>query len=118
MKELLSALLQNPDVAPKANRTKKPGLSVLFEKLGPQSSTPQLRTGVVLTFLRCMFQQTTAIVCVLVLCRILALALPLLLQYSIGHLSHMIDTAFVGHLDDPVMLSAMVLGGSFSMAAG
>ncbi|MEW5304049.1 MAG: hypothetical protein WDW36_006684 [Sanguina aurantia] len=50
--------------------------------------------------------------------RILALALPLLLQYSIGHLSHMIDTAFVGHLDDPVMLSAMVLGGSFSMAAG
>lgn len=51
-------------------------------------------------------------------CRLGKLALPLLLQYVIYSSSHMINTGFVGHLQDPVMLSSMVLATSLSMATG
>ncbi|KAG2445740.1 hypothetical protein HXX76_000346 [Chlamydomonas incerta] len=50
--------------------------------------------------------------------KISLLAGPILAQYVIAHSSHMIDTSFVGHLEDPVLLSAMVLGGSLAMATG
>ncbi len=50
--------------------------------------------------------------------RISILAGPLMAQYVIGYSSHMIDTSFIGRLDNPVLLSSMVLGGSLSMATG
>ncbi|KXZ41992.1 hypothetical protein GPECTOR_228g509 [Gonium pectorale] len=50
--------------------------------------------------------------------KISLLAGPILAQYVIAHSAHMIDTSFVGHLDDPTLLSAMVLGGSLAMATG
>ncbi|PNW75024.1 hypothetical protein CHLRE_12g499700v5 [Chlamydomonas reinhardtii] len=50
--------------------------------------------------------------------KISLLAGPILAQYVIAHSSHMIDTSFVGHLEDPALLSAMVLGGSLAMATG
>ncbi|KAG2451395.1 hypothetical protein HYH02_003996 [Chlamydomonas schloesseri] len=50
--------------------------------------------------------------------KISLLAGPILAQYVIAHSSHMIDTSFVGHLENPTLLSAMVLGGSIAMATG
>ena len=35
---------------------------------------------------------------------------PLMIQYTVSHSVSMTGTAFVGHLDDPVLLSAMVGG--------
>ena len=43
---------------------------------------------------------------------------PLLIQYVVSHGANMAGTAYVGHLEEPVLLSAMVLGGSLSMATG
>ena len=40
--------------------------------------------------------------------RMLQIAGPLLIQYTVSHSASMTGTAIVGHLDDPVLLSAMV----------
>lgn len=50
--------------------------------------------------------------------RILHLAVPIFATYAIGHVAYMVDTAFVGHLDNPVLLSGLVLGCSLANVTG
>lgn len=51
-------------------------------------------------------------------CRLLHLALPLVLQNIAGYTLSVVAAAFIGHLNDPVSLSAAVLAGSFYNISG
>ncbi|GFR46409.1 hypothetical protein Agub_g7991, partial [Astrephomene gubernaculifera] len=50
--------------------------------------------------------------------RITVLAGPILVQYVVSQASQMVEMGFVGHLPDPLLLSAMTLGASLAMATG
>ncbi len=50
--------------------------------------------------------------------RLLHLALPLVLQNIAGYTLSVVAAAFIGHLNDPVSLSAAVLAGSFYNISG
>ncbi|GLI58905.1 hypothetical protein VaNZ11_000687 [Volvox africanus] len=46
------------------------------------------------------------------------LAGPILAQYVVAHSSQLIDTSFVAHLDQPALLSSVVLANSLAMVTG